>query len=520
MMGNMIDPTILVIYLVIILGVGVYFGRKKKETSADYFKAEKKLPWFVIGASFVATGMNTEQMVGMVGMAYKHGIVVANWDWIFFPIYTLLIWVFLPIYLRGRVSTIPEYLENRFNPACRNVLAIVVVLGYVFINLSTVLYAGALIIERLIGFPLLWGILALALIAVIHVALGGLETVAWVNLLQFGILICGGFLLFLLGLNATGMSWSEVVGDDPIRASLIQPINHPIIPWTAVVICPFTVGIWYSCTNQFLVQQCLGAKKEWDARMGIVLAGFVTIFRPLIEIFPGMIAHKLFVLENPDHAFAALIDEVIPVGLKGIVVAGILAAVLSTIESILNATSTVFTLDIYKKFFDKTAVDKKLVRVGRITMIAVMLIAVCWAPQISKFGSIFEYFQKFVAYIASPMAAVFLMGMLWKRTNSTAAITVMVVGIPISFVLEKILPADMNFFNLAAITWAICIVLLAVISLATKAPGREKIEGMLWHKSMLKLLQAEGGSVSFYKAPWFWWTFVGVIVAAIYVVYW
>lgn len=521
MLINTLDSSIIIFYCLVILVLGVYISRSKKRTTHEYFQAGGKLPWFIVGASFVATGMNTEQLVGMVGMGYEHGLVIANWDWLFFPIYTLLIWVFLPIYLRGKVSTIPEYLENRFHPSCRNILAVVVVLGYVFINLSTVFYAGGLIIQEIIGFPIVWAIVGLALIAAVHTTLGGLETVAWINLLQFFILLIGGILLFSFGLHTMDGGVAEMIGSDPARSHLIQPASHPLIPWTSLIIAVVTVGIWYSCTNQFLVQQCLGAKSEWDARMGIILAGFVTFFRPVVEVFPGLIAHHLYDLDKPDLAFTTLLQDVVPAGIRGIIVAGILAAILSTIESILNATSTIFTLDIYKKIVHKSASQKQLVSVGRITMLTVTIIAAAWAPQIGGFESIFVYFQKFISYLATPMAAVFLMGMLWRRTTWQAALTVMIVGIPISFFLEAfVLPEGFNFFNLVGVTWVICVAILIVISLLTKAPSKEATTGTLWNKSMLSLPQAEGTRMPLHRRPSFWWGGVTILWVLLYIILW
>ncbi len=525
-----IDIGTIVVYCLAVMGVGFWVGRRGKATSNDYFLAGRRLPWFAITASFVASGMSSEQMVGMVGQAYQHGLVLANWCWLFFPIYTLLIWVFLPLYLRNKISTMPEYLEKRYGATCRDVYALITVAVYVFVSLSTVMFAGGFVMQDMLGLPLRWGIICLALVGGLYTIYGGLASVVWTDVIQFLVLFGGSIVLFILGLQAVDGGWSTMINAaPPSRAHLVQPLDHPLIPWPALLIVPLTSGLWYSCTNQSLIQRCLAARSEWDTRMAIIAAGAVALIRPIVEVFPGMLAYNLYKLEKPDLALTTMIKNLVPVGARGLILAAFLAAVISTINALINSTTTIITLDLYRKHVNRSAGEARLVSIGKRIGIVVLIVAMFWAPQVGRFPSIFEYFQKFIIYLATPVAVVFLTGVLWKRATRQAALVVMVCGIPMSFLLEQILPTvwpalasngGVSFFYLGAVTWLVCVPLMIAISLFTPAPRAGEVESLVWNRATAQLPAAERIGLPLYKRPWPWWLLVGVLCAGLYIVYW
>ena len=516
-----VDVAVFLLFIGVILGVGLWAGRREGKSALDYFLAGNRLPWYAIGASYVASNLSSEQMIGILGQSYNHGIVMANWAWRVFPIYTFMIWVFLPFYLRNRVTTMPEFLERRFGPACRDLFALITVGGYIAINLSTVLYGGGLVMHDLLGYRLESCIWAIAIVAGIYTVYGGLAAVVWTDLPQSIILFGGGFLLFFLGLNQVEGGWSALMVRHPDRFHLIQPTSHPLIPWPALLITLPTLSLYYSCTNQFIVQRCLGARTEWDARMGVILAGFLNIAGAVAIVLPGIVAFDLFPnLRHPDLAFSTLLKYVAPVGLRGIIIAGLLGAILSTTDSLVNSTSTVLTFDIYKRWIHRGASEDQMVLFGRITTVLILAGAALWAPSVRGFGSIFEYFQRFVTYMSTPFAAVFLIGVMWRRINSAGAMAALLIGIPTSFILEKyVLPPGFNFFNLSGITWAICVAVMTAVSLLTPPPSREKTEGLIWSLSYAKLRDVDR-AIPRYKSVVFWWLVLGGTSAVLYAVFW
>ena len=516
-----IDIAVFLMVLGVTFGIGIWASRRENKSPMDYFLAGHRLPWYAIGTSYVASNLSSDQMIGMVGQAYNHGIVLANWQWRVFPIYTFMIWIFLPFYLRNRVSTMPEFLERRFNPACRDFFALITAGGYIAINLSSVLYGGGLVMHDMLGFSLVSCIWVIAIVAGIYTAYGGLSAVVWTDLPQSIILFGGGFLLFFLGLGYVDGGWTGLMDRYPEKFHLIQPADHPLIPWPALLITLPTLSLYYSCTNQFIVQRCLGARSEWDARIGVILAGFLNIAGVVAIVLPGIVAFDLFPdLAHFDLAFSTLLKSVAPIGLKGLIVAGLMGAILSTIDSLVNSTSTVLTFDIYKRWIHTSASETQMVRFGRVSTVVILAGAAYWAPNVQDFGSLFEYFQRFVTYISTPFAAVFLIGVMWRRINSAGAIAALVIGIPTSFILEQyVLPPGFNFFNLSGITWVICVAVMTGVSLMTEPPDEEKTRGLIW--SLSYATRSETNEViPIYKSVVFWWLMLGGVSAVLYAFFW
>ncbi|MYG03797.1 MAG: sodium/solute symporter, partial [Acidobacteriia bacterium] len=353
-MGSL-DLSVFGAYFVAALAIGFWAGRRKKESSRDFFLTSGTLSWAVIGFSTIGASLSTEQLVGVVGYAYTHGMAVANWEWLNFVGYSLLVGVFLPVYLRNRVVTMPEFLELRYSVTVRQMYAVISVISYVFINLAGVIFSGAYLLEQMLGIPLQAGIWGLAILSGTLTVYGGMSSVAWTQVFQSALLVAGGLLVFFLGLAEVPGGWQAVVGTGE-RAHLVLPASDPELPWTAMVVLALSTGPWYFCTNQYINQNSLGAKDEWHARMGIVLACFLGVFTALAYIFPGMVAYALRPdLATGDEALPFLIKTVIPTGLRGLILAGLCGAIMSTIQALINSSATILTMDLYKGLYRRRA---------------------------------------------------------------------------------------------------------------------------------------------------------------------
>lgn len=545
---SIIDILVIAAYFIALLGIGFWKGRGKQDDSGQYFIAKGTLPWWVIGAAYVATGMNTEQLIGLNGMGYTIGLTMINWCLVAMFVYPLLVYVFFPVYLRNQIYTMPQYLGRRFNSSCENLFSLILLVSYVFLNLAVVFYGGAKLLEVVFGLDLVWGLLILALVAGIYTMYGGMSSMVYAAVIQFLLIFVSGFVLFWLAYSQLPNGWSDIVTHAPGGFHVIQPANYSVlwngdalttIPWTAIPATILGLHLFYSCINQALVQRGFGAKTEWDVRMAILIAGFFVLLRPFIEIIPGMI-YRALVLGGDgsypapteiDAVFPMLIQHLVPVGLKGLIIVGILSSVMSTIAAFLNSISTLFTFDVYKKWFRPEATDRELVRVGVLSTLALMIFAVVYSPVIGKMGGIFHYFQSIATYVAVPIATVFLFGMFWKRTTSAAAFITMIVGIPFGVLLHKILIPWLcspgliaeysldNFFIVSGITQIFCAVGLVALSLVTTPRDPEEIKTFLWSPRLLKLPDDEPRH-SWYASSWFWCVLLVMSCTSLYVLWW
>ena len=412
---NIWDLAAFVGYLVILCVIGFWVGRKKKKESADYFLASRSLPWYVVGSSFIASNISTEHFIGMIGAAFVYGICVAMAEWGNIISFSFLIWLFIPFLLSARVFTTPEFMEKRFNSVLRQFFASVTIISNVVAFLAAVLYGGGLAIQKLFGWNLWLSIIVLGLLAGSWVVYGGLVSVAWTDLFTVAVMLIGGSLVTIFGLQmlagdsgslidgfrvmiernqAQAGIWQEVVAQNAPnivgmseyrRLAVIQPLTHQTTPWSALVIGFLSVSIWYNVINQFMIQRVLGAKNAWHARMGIVLAGYMKVFLPVIVVVPGLIlfaAHpEVMKLPWPeirpeaDKGYILMLQTLLPAGIRGIFLAALFGAIQSTVNAVLNSTSTVFTMDIFKRQLKKNATDKQLIFVGRVSTVVILLIA-------------------------------------------------------------------------------------------------------------------------------------------------
>ena len=516
---NALDLTVAVVYFAVTIVVGFVAGRNKKTTSDQYFMGGRDLPWYVVATSMVATVIATEHFVAQVGAAYARGIVIAAFGWNAWIVYTLLIWIFLPYYMRTRLFTMPEFLERRYNRWLRYAFAGFLAVGYVASIIAGSLYAGGVILQGLFGINILVAIFVLGIMTGAYTIYGGLASAAWTDFLQMAVLTAAGLLVPIIGLTKIG-GLGQLMADVPLKFHLYQPPTDPLFPWTGVFTGFLSIGIWYNCTSQHLVQRCLAAKDEWHARMGVVGAGFLHVFTPLLFTIPGIMAFRMFPqLSRPDDAYVYLVKALIPQGLRGLILAGMAAALMSTLSAMINSTSTILTLDLYKTFWRPDVTEREQVRFGRVSGVFVLaagILAACYYTMI-KGWFLFVIIQNVFAYIAPPFAVLFTMGLLWRRANGAGGIATVVLGFPFSLLLQFYLfshvswlhPYD-NYLHRALISWAFCMIVMAAVSLATAPPAAAHVEGIIWRPRYALLPAAEQARYGGWKDFRLWWMiFVG-----------
>jgi len=540
MTTNATDIITIIGYFVLILGVGLWSGRGRKGTAANYFVSKGTLPFWAIGAAYVASGLNPEQLIGMNGMGYLVGLPLVNSYLIAIVVYSALIFIFFPIYLRNNIMTMPQYLGFRFDVKSQNIFSVLLLLSYILLNLSVVLYGGAKLFQGVFGVPIWLGVLILGVVAGAYTMYGGMKFVINAAVFDFILVFTAGAILFVLGYFKLNNGWDDIIQHAPGGFKLMQPMNTPVMPWHAVLFSLFNLQLFYSCINQALVQRGLGAKTEWDVRMAIILAAVFVLFRPFVEIFPGMIARALALTGHSefnisasevDSVYPLLINNLIPAGLKGLVLIGTLATVMSTTAAFLNSISTLFTYDVYKKWINKGASDKKLVRVGGITTLSLMVFSILYAPVIENFGGIFLYFQSLSTYLAVPVATCFLFGMFWKRATAAAALTVMIAGIPLGALIQLVfIPLVFsketiaaysltNFYVTGGITQFFCALIMIAVSVYTKPRAVAEIQPYLWTTQLLRLPASEARR-PWCQSVWLWWVLIAIVYGIFYIILW
>ena len=331
------------------------------------------MPWWLIGAAFVSTSVSSEQIVGTMGATYKGGLAIANWEWWCLPTYVLVLVFFIPLYLRNRIMTVPELLNRRFGPACGGIYSWVMLFGYVFIFLPPVLYGGSLTFSQLTGWPP-WAVLAgIVLLTGSYTLLGGLGSVMWTDAVQCLMLVGGGIVLFFVALGKVPGGWEAMVAAAPERFHLYRPPDDPEAPFLGLIVASFGVFLFYQSTNQVMIQRVLSARSTWDGMMGIIFAGFINLTRPLVTCLLGLVVyHWLDILhrdpsllpDRQDQAFPYALATFAPSGIRGVILAGFLAAVMSTVSALANAVATIFSLDVYRRFWRKQAGDAELITTG------------------------------------------------------------------------------------------------------------------------------------------------------------
>ena len=518
MTGNfeLLDYLIFGLYAITILGIGLWVSRDKggrQKNAEDYFLASKSLPWWAVGASLIAANISAEQFIGMSGSGFALGLAIASYEWM--AAITLLVVgkYFLPIFIEKGLYTIPEFIEKRYSANLKTILAVFWIALFVFVNLTTVLYLGGKALDTIIGVGdggiLLNSIIGLGLFAAAYSLWGGLAAVAWTDVVQVIILIFGGLLMTYFALSNVTDSGSFIDGlsyvyeKAPERFSMILSRGEIItpngrdawldLPGLAVLIGGMWVAnLYYWGFNQYIIQRTLAAKSLAEGQKGIAFAAFLKLIIPIIVVLPGIIAYVMNLDEtgaltvasvdpgfiNSDGNFANdnaapwLIKNFIPVGVKGLILAALAAAIVSSLASMLNSTSTIFTMDIYKSHFNKNANDKTMVKVGRIAVIVALIVAMLIAPQLESLGQVFQFIQEYTGVVSPGILAVFLMGLFYKKATNNGAIWGAILSIPIAMYL-KVAPKgwydapifiDLPFLNQMMVTCIATILIIAGIS--------------------------------------------------------
>ena len=484
------DILVFIGFIGVVVAFSMFKSRAEK-TGEDYFLAGRQLAWPLIGFSLIAANISTEQFVGMNGQAAGDvGFAVASYDWLAAITLVLVAWFFLPMLLRSGVYTVPEFLEYRYNAAARAIMSFYMMVIYVAVTISAVLYSGGLTLNTLFGMNLKAGVWLIGFVAVLYTAWGGLKAVAWADLFLCSALMIGGFTVVVLGFNEVGGvdSFFQANAD---KLHMVLPADHSSLPWTALVFGLWIPNFYYWGFNQYIVQRALAAKSLKHGQMGVLFAAVMQVILPFIIVVPGLIAWQLYSdqLEgNSDQAFPLLIKNLVPPGIRGFIFAAIAGAVISSLASMLNSASTIFTMDLYKRHINKGASQKTIVTVGRIMTVVFVVIGCLIAPKLGdpRFKGIFYYIQDFQGYVTPGVLACFIFGFFVKRAPASAAITGLLINAPVygllhlnpDFIanvgiadkfswLDKFaaMSGQMAFLNKMAVTFIIIVIAMVVATL-------------------------------------------------------
>ena len=520
-----LDWIVIGVFSLALIGIIVWVTKMKQDDSADYFLGGRDATWIAIGASIFASNIGSEHLIGLAGAGASSGLAMAHWEiqgWMIL----ILGWVFVPFYSRSMVYTMPEFLERRYNPQSRTILSLISLISYVLTKVAVTVYAGGLVFQQVFGIEELWGIdffwiaaIGLVLITALYTIFGGMKSVLYTSVLQTPILLLGSLIILVLGFRALG-GWDEMIrlcGAVPANdygdsmTSLIRSNSDPNFPWLGALIGSALIGFWYWCTDQYIVQRVLSGKNQKEARRGSIFAAYLKLTPVFLFMIPGMIAFALHQktgsflpiladgTHNADAAFPTLVAKLLPAGVKGMVVCGILAALMSSLASLFNSSSMLFTIDFYKRFKPETP-EKKLVVIGQIATVVVVALGILWIPIMRSVGNVlYQYLQDVQSVLAPGIAAAFLLGICWKRTSAKGGMWGLIAGLAIGLTrlgakvfystigaqsesqnLFKYLFFDVNWLFFCGWMFLFCILVVIFVSLFTEAPSKEKIQGLVF----------------------------------------
>lgn len=565
----LLDWIVIGIFALALIGVILWVMRQKQNNAADYFLGGKDATWIAIGASIFASNIGSEHLIGLAGSGASSGMAMAHWEiqgWMIL----LLGWVFVPFYTRSMVYTMPEFLEKRFNPQSRTILATISLISYVLTKVAVTVYAGGLVFQQVFGIDTLWGIdffwiaaIGLVVITALYTIFGGMKSVLYTSVLQTPILLLGSLIILVLGLKELG-GWDEMMricsnvkvndyGDSMVN--LIRDNNDPEYPWLGSLIGSAVIGFWYWCTDQFIVQRVLSGKDEKEARRGTIFGAYLKLLPVFLFLIPGMIAfaiHQNAIAGggegflpmlangnvNSDAAFPTLVAKLLPAGVKGLIVCGILAALMSSLASLFNSSAALFTIDFYQRYRPKTD-PKKLVRIGQTATVVIVILGILWIPVMRSVGDVLYLYLQDVQSVLSPgIAAAFLIGILWKRATAQGGMWALLSGLIIGLTRlgakvyysnADMLPGgDGNWFQsifydcnwLFFCGWMLvfCLAVGVIVSLFTKAPEPQKIQGLVFGTSTAEQRAAT-------RASWNHWDIINSVIiigitVAFYIYFW
>lgn len=554
---HLLDWIVIGLFCAGLIGIVIWVMKQKQNSSADYFLGGKDATWIAIGASIFASNIGSEHLIGLAGTGASSGMAMAHWEiqgWMIL----LLGWVFVPFYSRSMVYTMPEFLEKRYNPQSRTILSVISLISYVLTKVAVTVYAGGLVFQQVFGIETLWGIdffwiaaIGLVLITAIYTVAGGMKSVLYTSVLQTPILLLGSLVILVLGLKELG-GWDEMMqicGATQVNeygntmVELMRDNRDPQYPWLGALVGSAIIGFWYWCTDQFIVQRVLSGKNQTEARRGTIFGAYLKLLPVFLFLIPGMIAYALhtkgivingevFRLSTPDAAFPTLVARLLPAGVKGLVVCGILAALMSSLASLFNSSSMLFTIDFYKRFRPETP-EKKLVVIGQVATVVIVVLGILWIPVMRSVGDVlYNYLQDVQSVLAPGIAAAFLLGICWKRTSAKGGMWGLISGLVIGLTrlgakiyysnvadaadnFFKYLFYDLNWLFFCGWMFLFCIVVIIVVSLCTKAPSEEKIRGLVFGTATEAQKQET-------KASWNKWDIIhtAIILAITAAFYW
>ncbi|MDE5784002.1 MAG: sodium:solute symporter [Prevotella sp.] len=557
----LLDWIVIGVFVAALVGIVLWVVSQKNNNSADYFLGGKDATWIAIGASIFASNIGSEHLIGLAGAGASSGMAMAHWEiqgWMIL----ILGWVFVPFYTRSMVYTMPEFLERRFNKQSRTILSVISLISYVLTKVAVTVYAGGLVFQQVFGIDELWGIdffwiaaIGLVVITAIYTVFGGMKSVLYTSVLQTPILLLGSLIILVLGLKALG-GWDEMMAACSVTTvneygdhmtNLMRDLRDPDFPWLGALVGSAVIGFWYWCTDQFIVQRVLSGKNEKEARRGTIFGAYLKLLPVFLFLIPGMIAFAMsskgitlpngetFVLSTPDAAFPTLVATILPAGVKGLVVCGILAALMSSLASLFNSSAMLFTIDFYKRLRPETP-EKKLVTIGQIATVVIVILGILWIPIMRSVGDVlYAYLQDVQSVLAPGIAAAFLLGICWKRASAMGGMWGLLSGIIIgltrlgakiyySNVADasdnwfKAIFYDFNWLYFCGVMLVVCCLVVIVVSLLTEAPNEKKIQGLVFGTSTPEQRAAT-------RASWNHWDIIHTVIilsitAAFYYYFW
>lgn len=561
----LLDWIVIGVFCCALIGIVLWVVSQKNDNSADYFLGGKDATWIAIGASIFASNIGSEHLIGLAGAGASSGMAMAHWEiqgWMIL----ILGWVFVPFYSRSMVYTMPEFLERRYNAQSRTILSVISLISYVLTKVAVTVYAGGLVFKEVFGINELWGVdffwiaaIGLVLITALYTIFGGMKSVLYTSVLQTPILLLGSLIILVLGMRALG-SWDEMMrvtdlapvnayGDD--MNDLMRDLDDPDFPWLGALIGSAVIGFWYWCTDQYIVQRVLSGKNERESRRGTIFGAYLKLLPVFLFLIPGMVAFALHQKSmgtgaaflpllpdgtpNADAAFPTLVAKILPAGMKGLVVCGILAALMSSLASLFNSSAMLFTIDFWKKLRPQTP-EKQLVRIGQIATVVIVVLGILWIPIMRSVGNVlYNYLQDVQSVLAPGIASAFLLGVCWKRASAQGGMWGLLSGIIIGITRLgakvyysnvpdaadswfKAVFYDFNWLYFCGAMLVFCCLVVIIVSLMTKAPSEEKIRGLVFGTATPEQLAAT-------RASWNGWDVFHTIVilgitVAFYIYFW
>ncbi len=561
----LLDWIVIGVFCCALIGIVLWVVSQKNDNSADYFLGGKDATWIAIGASIFASNIGSEHLIGLAGAGASSGMAMAHWEiqgWMIL----ILGWVFVPFYSRSMVYTMPEFLERRYNTQSRTILSVISLISYVLTKVAVTVYAGGLVFQQVFGIEELWGIdffwiaaIGLVLITAVYTIFGGMKSVLYTSVLQTPILLLGSLIILILGMKALG-SWDQMLqlcdvkpnyeGATGTMIHLMRSNSDPQYPWLGALIGSAVIGFWYWCTDQYIVQRVLSGKNETEARRGTIFGAYLKLLPVFLFLIPGMIAfalHQKYAGDggflplladgtpNADAAFPTLVAKILPAGVKGLVVCGILAALMSSLASLFNSSAMLFTIDFWKRLKPETS-EKSLVRIGQTATVVIVILGILWIPIMRSVGNVlYNYLQDVQSVLAPGIAAAFLLGITWKRASAKGGMWGLLSGIIIGLTRLgakvyysnatdaadswfKAVFYDFNWLFFCGVMLIVCCLIVIFVSLITEAPDEKKIQGLVFGTSTPEQRAAT-------RASWNHWDVIHTVIilsftVAFYIYFW